>query len=182
MAGRERLVTAARDLFTRRGAANVGINDVTAAAGVAKMTLYNNFASKDALTTAVYEELAREVLDALASIEVEDRSEAERVAALFDVFDSRTRDREHRGCPFIHASLQSAHAADPIHAIVRTYKRNLRAHVLATLDVDRLAREELADQIVLLIDGAVTESYLQGVADPIGAGKRAAATLLRAAA
>lgn len=181
-AGRERLVATARDLFTQRGAANVGINDVTAAAGVAKMTLYNNFSSKDALTAAVYEEMAQEVLDALAALDVEDISEAERVSALFDDFDVRTRDPRSRGCPFIHASLQSADVAGPIHAIVRAYKRQLRLCVLAMLDADRPARDELADQIVLLLDGAVTEAYLQGVANPIDAGKRAAATLLRVAA
>ena len=85
------------------------------------------------------------------------------------------------GCPFIHASLQSADAAGAIYAIVRAYKRHLRAGVLALLNPDRPTRDELADQIVLLVDGAVTESYLQGIADPIGAGKRAATTLLRAA-
>lgn len=179
-AGRERLVATARGLFTRRGAANVGINDVIATAGVAKMTLYNNFPSKDALTAAVYEDMAREVLEALAALDVEGCSEAERIAALFDDFDTRTQDPGHRGCPFIHASLQSADAAGPIHAIVRAYKRQLRARVLAMLDADRSNRDELADQIVLLIDGAVTEAYLQGVADPIGAGKRAATTLLHA--
>ncbi len=50
--GRDRLLATARRLFTRHGASNVGINDVTAAAGVARMTLYNNFLSKDALTAA----------------------------------------------------------------------------------------------------------------------------------
>lgn len=181
-AGRERLLATARELFTRHGAANVGVNDVTAAAGVAKMTLYNNFPSKDALTADVYEGMAQEVLDELAAMDVEGRPEAERVAALFDDFDARTRDPESRGCPFIHASLQSADAAGPIHTIVRGYKQRLRAHVLALLDGDRPNRDELADQIVLLLDGAATESYLRGVADPIGAGKRAAATLLRVAA
>jgi len=33
---------------------------------------------------------------------------------------------------------------------------------------------------VLLLDGAVTEAYLEGVADPVTAAKRAAVTLLRA--
>ena len=180
--GRERLVATARDLFTRHGAANVGINDVTAAAGVAKMTLYNNFPSKGALTATVYEEMAQEVLDDLAALDVEGRTEAERVSALFDDFDLRSRDPESRGCPFIHASLQSAEATGPIHRIVSVYKQRLRARVLALLDADRPSRDELADQILLLLDGAVTESYLRGVADPIGAGKRAAATLLRVAA
>jgi len=43
-------------------ASNVGINDVISGAGVARMTLYNNFVSKDALVLAVYTELIETTL------------------------------------------------------------------------------------------------------------------------
>lgn len=181
-AGRERLLATARRLFTRHGASNVGINDVTAAAGVARMTLYNNFPSKDALTAAVYEEMAGADLRALAALETAGRPDDESILGVFDHFDGRQREAASRGCPFIHAGLQEADAAGPVHAIVQGYKRGLRAHILHLLDAGRPNRAELADQIVLLLDGAVTEAYLGGVADPVTAAKRAAATLLRAGA
>jgi AcrR family transcriptional regulator len=177
--GRDRLLATARRLFTRHGASNVGINDVTAAAGVARMTLYNNFPSKDALTAAVYEEMARAVLQALSGIETSGRSEEENILAIFDHFDRSGHEADYRGCPFIHASLQAAEASGPIYAIVQSYKRSLREHVFQVLDEGRRNRAELADQLVLLLDGAVTEAYLRGVADPVTAAKRAAATLLR---
>lgn len=178
--GRDRLLATARRLFTRHGASNVGINDVTAAAGVARMTLYNNFPSKDALTAAVYEEMARGALQALRDIETSGRSEEANVLAIFDHFDRSAGDADYRGCPLTHASLQAAEASGPIHAIVQSYKRGLREHVFGILDEGR-HRGELADQIVLLLDGAVTEAYLGGVADPVTMAKRAAATLLRSA-
>ena len=43
---RERLLKAAADLFYRDGVGATGIDAITARAGVAKMSLYNNFASK----------------------------------------------------------------------------------------------------------------------------------------
>lgn len=177
--GRDRLLATARRLFTRHGASNVGINDVTAAAGVARMTLYNNFPSKDALTAAVYEEMARAALQALGEIETSGRSEEEKILGIFDHFDRSEREADYRGCPFIHASLQAPEASGPIYAIVHSYKRALREHIVHVLDAGRRNRAELADQIVLLLDGAVTEAYLKGVADPVTAAKRAAATLLR---
>ncbi len=179
-AGRERLIETARRLFTRRGAANVGINDVTAEAGVARMTLYNNFPSKDALTAAVYEEMAAGDLLALDRLPSEGLSEEERVLAVFDHLDRSSGDAEFRGCPFIHASLQAAEPAGPIYAIVRRYKQDLRERMLGLLDEKRSDRLALADQIVLLLDGAGTDAYLRGGADPFAAAKAAASTLLRA--
>ena len=177
--GRERLLATARDLFTRRGASNVGINEVTDAAGVAKMTLYNNFPSKEALTLAVYEEMTQATLRDLAGMTVTGRSEEARILALFDRLSGMDDRADPRGCPFIHASLQAAEPAGPIHALVRSYKRALRDHVLALLDADRADRGDLADQILLLLDGMATEGYLQGVADPTRAAKCAATVLLR---
>ena len=178
--GRERLLATARELFTQRGASNVGINDVTDAAGVAKMTLYNNFASKEALTLAVYEEMTQATLGELRDMKTAGRSEEARILALFDRLSGTAEKADPRGCPFIHASLQAAEPAGPIHALAQTYKRALRDHVFALLDDGRADRAELADQIVILLDGMATEGYLQGVACPKNSAKRAAAVLLRA--
>lgn len=177
--GRERLIATARDLFTRRGASHVGINDVTDAAGVARMTLYNNFASKEALTLAVYEEMVETDLHQLRCLKTSGRSEEDRVIAVFRHFDGKAPRIDYRGCPFIHASLQAAEPSGPIYALVRSYKRALRRCVFALLDEKRANRAELADQIVILLDGAVTEAYLKGVAHPGRAARRAATALLQ---
>ena len=55
---RDRLIDTAAELFYERGLPNVGINEVTDRAGVARMTLYNNFASKEALALAAFERQA----------------------------------------------------------------------------------------------------------------------------
>ncbi len=51
--GRERVMRAAYDLFSRQGTRTVGVDAVIGEAGVAKMTLYRNFASKDDLIFAL---------------------------------------------------------------------------------------------------------------------------------
>ena len=127
--GRDRLLATARRLFTRRGASNVGINDVTAAAGVARMTLYDNFPSKDALTVAAYEGMARAALQAPSDMEASGRSDEEDILAVFDHLDGSGREADYRGRPLIHASLQAAEASDPVYAIAQSYKRVLREHV-----------------------------------------------------
>lgn len=178
--GRDRLLATARHLFTRHGASNVGINDVTDAAGVARMTLYNNFPSKEALTLAVYVEMAETALRSLREMDRAGKSEKQRVGDLFDHFDRKSRKSDYRGCPFIHASLQAAEPMGSLHALVHSYKRALRDHVLELLDGRRTNRAELADQIVILLDGAVTESYIKGVSNPMRSASSAVATLLAA--
>src|SRR6185295_3676423 len=50
--GRERLVTAAVELFYRRGFGAVGVDQVIAHAGVTKTTFYKHFEGKDDLMVA----------------------------------------------------------------------------------------------------------------------------------
>ncbi|HIP77475.1 MAG TPA: TetR/AcrR family transcriptional regulator, partial [Kiloniellaceae bacterium] len=49
---REHLVDTATQLFSRHGYRATGIDTILAEAGVAKMTLYNHFKSKDELILA----------------------------------------------------------------------------------------------------------------------------------
>lgn len=51
-AAAERILDAAEQLFARRDAASVGMNDVAKAAGCSRATLYRYFESRDALYTA----------------------------------------------------------------------------------------------------------------------------------
>lgn len=177
-AGRTRLIATARELFTRHGASNVGINDVIASAGVARMTLYNNFSSKEVLIATVYEDMIEATLAELATLAEAPGTESERILAIFDHFDRGRAEAAYRGCPFIHASLQEHDPSGAVHGLVREYKRALRTHVMELLDASRRDRAILADQVVLLLDGAVTEAYLGGVDEPVRAGKSAVARLL----
>lgn len=176
-AGRDQVLTTATRLFIDRGAANVGVNEVTAAAGVARMTLYNNFPSKEVLIAEVYQKLAEQIMQNLAEVVAQKRTEEEKILSLFDQIGA-VKDGG-RGCPMIHASLQAEEPLGEIYEIVRYYKRKLRAFIFDQLDQARAVRGELADQILLLLDGSATESYLGGAVSPVSSAKRAVKILLR---
>lgn len=176
-AGRDQVLTTATRLFIDRGATNVGVNEVTAAAGVARMTLYNNFPSKEVLIAEVYQKLAEQIMQNLAEVVAQKRTEEEKILSLFDQIGA-VKDGG-RGCPMIHASLQAEEPLGEIYEIVRTYKRKLRAFIFDQLDQARAVRDELADQILLLLDGSATESYLGGAVSPVSSAKRAVKILLR---
>ena len=52
---RERILDTAYDLFSRDGIRAVGVDAIVRQSGVARMTLYRHFASKDALVLAFLE-------------------------------------------------------------------------------------------------------------------------------
>jgi AcrR family transcriptional regulator len=65
-ATRAALIAAARALFAERGYADVGTEEIVRAAGVTRGALYHHFAGKLRLFEAVYEELERELVEAVA--------------------------------------------------------------------------------------------------------------------
>jgi AcrR family transcriptional regulator len=92
---RQRLVSTAYDLFTRRGIADVGVDEIIAKAGVAKATLYKYFPSKDDLVLVFLAQRGElwtdEVIDRRPAEGTDDP--AQQLLATFDVLDTWFRGR-----------------------------------------------------------------------------------------
>jgi len=168
-AGKEILVSSAKRLFMKNGTANVGINDVTAEAGLAKMTLYNNFSSKDALIAEVYKLISEEILEmCFTSISKLD-SEQEKIISLFE---NVVMQKEYqRGCPMNHVIFQSAEPNGEIFYIVQEYKRKLRGIIFDCLSDSRMNRHQLADAILITLDGFALQQYIKAVDSPLETAK-----------
>ena len=66
-ATRTALLTAARELFTERGYAAVGTEEIVGRAKVTRGALYHHFADKRDLFRAVHEQMEGEIVDAIAA-------------------------------------------------------------------------------------------------------------------
>lgn len=64
---RAKLIRAARTLFARRGYADVGTAEIVRRAGVTRGALYHQFASKEELFLAVYEQVEQELTGSVAA-------------------------------------------------------------------------------------------------------------------
>jgi AcrR family transcriptional regulator len=148
LTARERILTTAYRLFTRRGIRAVGTDEVIAVSGVARATLYRHFPSKNDLVLAVLQR--REELWTLGLVEQQSRlrgeTPEEQLLAIFDVFHDWFQKREDfDGCSFINVLIElgAAHPAgqasiqylDNIRTIVRE-----RAEAAGLVDVDTFAR------------------------------------------
>ncbi len=146
---RERIDQAAYELFSRRGVRGVGVDEVVAQSGVAKMTLYRHYPSKNHLALAFMRRREELWTRAWLQTEVERRSEdaAERLLAIFDVFDKWFRRADFEGCSFINILLETDNRDDPLRlatvqhlAEIRKFLRGLAAAAGAR-DADGFARQ-----------------------------------------
>lgn len=176
---REKLLDAAGRLFYTRGINAVGIDEIIAKAGVAKMSLYNNFASKDDLVCE-YLRLQGAALDRVFAGAIGKGATArERLLGAFDALERVIGGERFHGCPFIKANAELS-GLRPRHPGVRVceeYKAGFRAR-LRELAAEAGARDAgaLAEQLALLADGA-----LCGPVWGAAAARGAAETLVREA-
>ncbi len=125
---RERILSAAYELFSRRGVRAVGVDTIIARAAVAKQTFYHHFASKDDLVLAFLRR--REELWTHEWLEAQVRSQAiapaERLLAIFDVFDQWFRREDFEGCSFINVLLEMFEQDHPIREASTSHLANIR--------------------------------------------------------
>ena len=113
---RERILSAAYALFSRHGIRAVGIDAIIRESGVAKMTLYRHFPSKDDLVLAFLGQRETLWTTAWLRAEVERRASKprDRLLAIFDVFSEWFNVPGFEGCSFINVMLETSDQQSPI--------------------------------------------------------------------
>jgi AcrR family transcriptional regulator len=158
---RERIVSTAYELFTRRGIRAVGMDEVIARAAVAKATLYRHFPTKNDLILAVLQR--REQLWTYDLIEAKSRRRGntpeEQLVAIFDVLhDWFQRDKDYDGCSFIKVLLEMG-ATHPAGQASIAYLANLRTVIRQrALAAGLLNTDEFARSFHILIKGAIVSA------------------------
>lgn len=129
--GRQRVLDAAYELFSRDGIQAVGVDAIIAHAGVAKATLYRNFGSKDDLAVAFLEERDARWTNGWLRAEVERRTDdpVEQLLALFDVFGEWFASDDFDGCSFVNVLLEFDDRGAPPRVASMRHLENIRAYL-----------------------------------------------------
>lgn len=175
---RERILSAAAELFGRRGINAVAMNEVAAAAPVSKRTLYHHFRSKDELVVAY---LHLRALDPAAPEAALHRADLTPRARLLELFTALADGpAPPRGNPFVTAAFELADPARPGHLAAVDHERAFVAR-LAGLARAAGARdpEHVGRRLALLYDGAAARMLVEGSAEPAADAFALAAALLR---
>jgi AcrR family transcriptional regulator len=156
---RERLLRTAYELFTRHGVAAIGVDRIVAEAGVAKMTLYRHFSSKDDLVLAALD--LREALWTeewfLRELELRETAPDGRLLAIFDLFDEWFRRDDFEGCFFINSLVESRDPTSRVRVASVHKLENIRALVKGFAEELGIAEpDDFARKWQTLMSGAIT--------------------------
>ncbi|WP_119304893.1 TetR/AcrR family transcriptional regulator [Dongia deserti] len=127
---RERILEAAYDLFAHQGTRSVGVDAIIEKSGVAKMTLYRHFKSKQDLVLAFLER--REALWTedwlIREVSTRTSDPKERLLAIFDAYHDWFQIDDFEGCAFINVLLEYP-AHNPLHGAAAGHLAKVRAYI-----------------------------------------------------
>ena len=158
VSARERILEAAYDLFSRQGIRAVGIDAIIARSGVARMTLYRHFPSKEALALAFLERREQRWTKDWLQQEVLRRADdpGARLLAIFDTFHTWFRREDFEGCSFVNVLLEISEPADPLNRASRDHLATIREFVQTlAAEADIADPEAFARQWHILMKGAI---------------------------
>jgi AcrR family transcriptional regulator len=180
---RDHLVDTALTLFTEGGYHAVGIDTVLARAGVAKMTLYKHFASKEDLIVAALARKAAQSTQGLEEVLAAAGDEPKaKILAIFDWLEAWFRSKDFRGCIYIKAAGEYPKKNDKPNQAALAFKQ-ARVALLRELCKNLRVRnvEALTWQIAMQMEGAIVVAAMHSRPQAAQEAKAAVATMITAA-
>lgn len=159
----EHILKTASELFYSHGIKATGIDAIVKATGVAKMSLYKYFPSKDALVLAHLHSRAESLrAHILSEMETKSSQPKLQMLAIFEIFEEIASTPGFRGCPFINAAAEFAEESNPIQQASAEFYQSL-CGLLAKLgnQAGMADPEELSKQLAMLITGAIIKEQIQ---------------------
>ncbi len=179
---KERIIEVASNLFYFQGYNQTGINQIIAEAGVAKASMYQHFRSKEDIAVAYLKGRHIMWMGKLNECVERKNHKKGKIVGCFDYLTEWLTEVNFRGCGWqnIIADLPEDHTKILDQAILHKNEFRVWIHNLLKEDKnynDKQA-EELGDEILILIEGAIILSQIQKKEWPIKSAKRACVRLL----
>ncbi|MGW1682504.1 TetR/AcrR family transcriptional regulator [Saccharopolyspora sp. NPDC002376] len=173
------LLDTAESLFYERGIQAVGMAELRATSGVSLKRLYQCFASKDELVEAYLRRRDERWRAALAA-HVEQSNEG--ALAVFDWLHEWFSEPGFRGCAFLNSFGELGGVSPAVAEATQDHKRELHDYLRDLVEqLDVAGPGELAEQLLILVDGAIATAAVSGRADAALTARSAAAALIAAA-
>lgn len=173
---RQRIVETASKLFYTQGYNSTGINQIIEDAEVAKASLYQHFPAKEDLLVEYLNLTAEATNEALRDVMKNQNTPKEKILSTFDFLVHFSNSVEFEGCNFLKISAETPKDNSRIRDIIRVQKDGIRSLFKETLAT--IGKENLADQLYVLFDGALATSRVHNDTWPILAAKQTADQLL----
>lgn len=160
----ERILKSARQLFYRRGIRAVGVDEIVAAAGVTKPSLYRSYPSKDELAASylrLYEQEFWARFDAAVSRHPGDPRA--QILDYLEVLTGRIAHPDYRGCGLTNAAVEYPAPDHPARHVALENKIELRRRLrLMAREMGARDPDKLGDGLLLLLEGTYASGQLFG--------------------
>ncbi|MEV6652545.1 TetR/AcrR family transcriptional regulator [Streptomyces sp. NPDC051219] len=177
---RERLLTAAGELFYRHGM-SIGVDALCKAAGISKKSMYQLFRSKEEVIAESLAGRGPAYQVALLPGPDDERSPRERILTVFERQERMAAEGNFLGCPFVSAAVELKDPEHPGSVVARHFKEHLTDFFRTELvSAEAEDPETLAVQLTIVFDGASARAVVRAQA-LAGIGMVTAAALLDAA-
>ncbi|WP_170854006.1 TetR/AcrR family transcriptional regulator [Microlunatus flavus] len=162
---RERILVTADRLFYGTGIRAVGVERVITEAGVARMTFFRHFPSKDDLVVAFLARRVGTAQEALARVRAEHPGEPRRV---LEHFAAQVSDEagvaEFRGCEFVNTAAEFYDSTHPVRRVVADHRAWITERLAEALTgLGHPAPRRTAELLLMLRTGFIVASSLEGL-------------------
>ncbi len=160
---RMRILETATRLFYAGGYRAVGVDRLIAESGVAKMTFYKHFPSKDDLIAAYLEQSSQNFWNWIENITQDQPDPRLQLEQIFAAVANRSIQPACLGCAFMAAALEFPDLQHQAHKVALEYKKDVLAK-LTELSTASQAREPevMGAALMLLMDGAWSAARMFG--------------------
>jgi AcrR family transcriptional regulator len=178
---RARLLATTEQLIYESGIACTGMDRIVKESGVARKTIYRHFQTKEALVAGALTQRDARWMNWFEAASPSGMPLPLRIQAMFEALEAWFNTPDFRGCAFINAAGETGDAKDVIRQVAKAHKLRLLRHLRQVVDEVGLAQapaDELAQQLLILIDGAITVAFITGDCAAAPRAARIAAALL----
>jgi len=184
---KQHLIDTALILFNKFGYHATGIDLILAESGVSKATLYKHFRSKEELILAALQLRHEQVVSKLQNKIESNKQDStntdplENVLIIFDNLSEWFNTETFFGCNFINVSAEYSDPNNPINIFAAKHKQVIVDIIAAQLtpQADSKITQQKADQIGLLVEGAIVMAHTRGMKQSALIAKEMARTILK---
>jgi len=160
---REKILSTAEQLIYQNGIHAMGMDLLVKTSGVARKSIYRHFANKEDVASAALNERDERWMHWFRTESDKGETPQERILNMFTVLKSWFESDGFRGCAFINTAGEVGDPDDPVRQIAKMHKQKLLDYALElSQQLNAEHPDVLARQLLILIEGAITMSYVMG--------------------
>ncbi|HEM8158901.1 TPA: TetR/AcrR family transcriptional regulator [Enterobacter hormaechei] len=176
---RKKILTTAEQLIYQNGIHAMGMDLLVKTSGVARKSIYRHFSNKEDVASAALNERDERWMQWFRTESDKGETPQDRILNMFTVLKSWFESEGFRGCAFINTAGEVGDPDDPVRLIAKVHKQKLLDYALElSRQLDTGHAEELARQLLILMEGAITVTYVMGDQDAADNARDVAKVLL----